>query len=64
VVLPPIFEPLYREAAIYADPEEALLRVDQLMEDDNAYEAQVARAIAFVETRFGPSQHERRLKKY
>lgn len=61
VILPPIYEPLFRQSAIYAEPSDALLRVDELMADDALYEGQAAIALEFVETHFGYSRHAQRM---
>ncbi|MCC5981436.1 MAG: alginate lyase family protein [Oceanicaulis sp.] len=61
VILPRVYEPLFKDAAIYAEPDEVLARVDELMADDDLYDAQVARALAYVETHFGHGVHAARL---
>lgn len=61
VFLPPIYEPVFKHAAIYATPDELQGKVEALMADDEAYEQQVQRALEFVEGRFGYSQHGARI---
>jgi hypothetical protein len=61
VILPEMYRPLFGEAAIYAHPSEVRSTIDALMSDDAAYEAQVRRASAFVERRFGHGEHAARL---
>jgi glycosyltransferase involved in cell wall biosynthesis len=61
VFLPPIYRPLFQEAAIYAEPHEVRAKVEALMADDAAYQAQVERAWADVETHFGYAQHAIRI---
>jgi glycosyltransferase involved in cell wall biosynthesis len=62
VVLPPTYERLFQDAAIYAEPQEVAQKVDLLMGDDAFYENQVERARAYVESKFGYSQHEARIR--
>ncbi|WP_200935012.1 glycosyltransferase [Brevundimonas sp. Leaf363] len=61
VFLPPIYEPLFKDAALYAEPHEVRARIEALMADDAAYQAQVERAWAYVEAHFGYAQHAIRL---
>ncbi|WP_237718731.1 glycosyltransferase [Alkalibacillus haloalkaliphilus] len=62
VILPPVFEPVFKEAAIYAETDEVLSIVDQLMADDEMYENQVNIALEYVEKHFGYQKHADRLK--
>ena len=61
VILPRVYEPLFKDAAIYAEPDEVLAKVDALMADDALYEAQVARALAYVNDRFSYRVHAERI---
>ncbi|MDV2583314.1 glycosyltransferase [Alkalibacillus haloalkaliphilus] len=62
VILPPVFEPVFKEAAIYAETDEVRSIVDQLMADDEMYENQVNIAFEYVEKHFGYQKHADRLK--
>jgi len=61
VILPRIYEPLFHEAAIYAEPHEVQARIEALMADEAAYQAQVDRALAYVESHFGYGVHAARI---
>ncbi|WP_162450127.1 glycosyltransferase [Phytoactinopolyspora mesophila] len=60
-VLPPHFEELFGDAAIYADPGDVRRIVDELYADRDAYEKQVKRATAAVRARFGYEAHVARI---
>ncbi len=62
VILPPIYRPLFRDAAIYCAPEEVESRIRELMADRVAYERQVTLAHAFVSEQFGHEAHLRRIR--
>ncbi|HLR01819.1 MAG TPA: glycosyltransferase [Virgibacillus sp.] len=62
VIIPPNYETLFHEAAIYAEPDEVQDNIRQLMNDDAYYAAQVDRALAYVEEHFGYSKHASRLE--
>ena len=62
VIVPYSYQELFREAAIYANPFEVKEKINQLMSDDDYYEAQVNRAYEYVEQHFGYSTHLSRLK--
>lgn len=62
VIIPPNYETLFGEAAIYADPEEVQDKIQTLMNDDEAYQLQVEKALTYVETHFGYSKHASRLE--
>ncbi|WP_231686943.1 glycosyltransferase [Bacillus sp. JCM 19034] len=61
VIIPPSYEPLFKEAAIYAKPEEVQAKVKQLMEDKSLYQKQVDLALTYVDEQFGYRQHSERL---
>lgn len=61
VFLPPVYEPVFKQAALYATPDEIQARIEALMADDAAYDAQVRTALDFVESQFGFSRHARRI---
>ncbi|WP_235715796.1 glycosyltransferase, partial [Alkalihalobacillus hemicellulosilyticus] len=44
VIIAPSYEPLFKEAALYAEPEEVQVKVKQLMADETLYQEQVERA--------------------
>lgn len=62
VIVPAQYKPLFGEAALYADPPQVRQKMDELMGDEKKYEAQAARALDFVEERFGYRKHIERLK--
>ena len=64
VILPSAFRDLFGEAAIYAEPFEVKMKIDQLMNDDRYYASQVQKAIDYVNKNFGYAEHASRLKKF
>lgn len=52
--LPPDFEPVFGEGALYCEPEAVAGHVRMLQADPDAYARQSARAIAVVRDRYGP----------
>lgn len=64
VVIPPHYEELFQEAAIYAEPEEVKEKIILLMQDDEFYQNQVKKALKYVDTHFGYSTHALRLEKF
>ncbi len=62
VILPPSYEKLFGEAAIYASANEVLDKINDLMTDEKAYQAQVEKAFAYVEENFGYTKHAQRLE--
>jgi len=62
VIIPPNYQALFKEAAIYAKPEEVQSKIDELMNDDAVYEAQVEKAKNYVEKHFGYTKHASRLE--
>lgn len=60
-ILPPHFEPLFGQAALYCEPEDVAELVESLWADAEAYDAHVALAGALVRHRFGYEAHARRL---
>lgn len=64
VIIPPIYQPLFKEAAIYAKPQEVEQKIDALMNDDKAYQKQVDIAHEYIEKHFGYSKHMARLEPY
>lgn len=63
VIIPPSYEPLFGEAAVYANPVEVQGKVKQLVEDENVYREQVEKASRYVEEQFGYSRHASRLER-
>lgn len=61
VILPYQYQPLFEDAAIYAEPYEVLDKVQALMNDDNYYQQQVERAWNYVEDKFGYTMHLKRV---
>lgn len=62
VIIPPSYKALFEEAAIYAEPEEVEDKINQLMNDKEAYETQIEKAQKYVEAHFGYAQHAARLE--
>jgi len=62
-ILPPVFEPLFGEAAIYCAPAGVGAVVSRFHADRAAYLAQTARAEAVVRARFGFEQHIARVSR-
>jgi hypothetical protein len=62
VILPHHYEPLFGEAAVYAEPHEVQDKVKFLMDNDQVYMNQVQMAWEYVEGSFGYGQHYRRLE--
>jgi len=61
VILPPHFDQLFGDAAIYAEPAQVLSIVSQLYADRQAYEEVAARADTWVRATFGYETHQCRL---
>ncbi|WP_424929242.1 FkbM family methyltransferase [Amaricoccus tamworthensis] len=61
VVLPPVYKPLFQDAAVYAEPHEVIGKVRELMGNDVLRARQVARALELVEHRFGYQSHANRV---
>ena len=61
VILPPQFEEVFGDAAIYAENHEAIHRVNDIMNCPNEYISQVEKAKDYVETHFGYNTHLERL---
>lgn len=64
VIIPPHYRGLFAESAIYAEPEQVKDRIDELMNDEKLYEAQVEKAYQYVEKHFGYAKHRSRLESY
>lgn len=62
-ILPPVFRPLFGEAAIYCAPGEVRDLVNGLYADRSAYLRHTARADEVVRARFGYEQHIARLRR-
>lgn len=60
-VLPPHFERLFGEAALYAEPAEVRSLVESLRADRDEYLAQAARATQVAKVRFSYETHARRI---
>jgi glycosyltransferase involved in cell wall biosynthesis len=64
VVLPLSFRPLFKEAALYAEPFEVRSTVMQLYTDRESYRRQAEIGQRFVRRHFGFDEHRRRLARY
>lgn len=64
VILSEDFRPLFREAALYATPDEVQEIVMQLHLDQDYYKSVAERGLAFVNEHFGYLRHRRRLAHY
>ncbi len=64
VIIPPNYESLFGEAAIYATPDQVKAKIDELMNDEQYYQSQVSKAHEYVEKHFGYSKHASRLEKF
>ena len=62
VIIPPNYKDLFKEAAIYARPEEVQDRIHELINDKEAYATQVEKATNYVEKQFGYTKHASRLE--
>ncbi len=60
-VLPPHFEPVFGDAAVYAEPHDVRRVVETLYADRAAYDAQVERARTTARERYGHEAHVARL---
>ncbi|WP_404429371.1 glycosyltransferase [Sutcliffiella horikoshii] len=64
VIIPPRYKSLFGEAAIYAEPNEVRNEIDNLMENEDYYNEQVAKAFQYVEKHFGYTKHLSRLEEF
>lgn len=64
VIIPPTYEELFGEAAIYAKPEEVTKKIEELMNNEDFYQRQVEKAHAYVEKNFGYTKHASRIEGY
>jgi len=62
-IVPHRFEKLFHEAAIYAEPHEVRDEIRRLMSDDDYYLGQVEKALQYVESKFGYTQHALRISR-
>lgn len=62
VIISPSYKNLFKDAAIYADPDQVQDKVQQLMQDQELYSSQVTKAQQFVEQQFGYQMHFVRLE--
>lgn len=63
VITAPHFKSLYKDAAIYARPEEVQEKIAVLMDDDQFYARQVSRARSFIIETFGYQKHIEQVNK-
>lgn len=64
VVLPKIYKPLFKNAAVYANPENALQVALDLYANQEMYENQVNLAHHYITNNFSYSSHMKRISKY
>jgi glycosyltransferase involved in cell wall biosynthesis len=64
VIVPPSYQSLFGDVAIYAEPHEVRAKIEELMSDDEYYQQVVERAYHYVEKHFGYSKHASRLGKF
>lgn len=64
VIIPPNYQYLFGEAAIYAQPDQVQEKIEQLMNDEKLYDEQVNKALHYVEQHFGYSKHSSRLEEF
>ncbi|WP_078555862.1 glycosyltransferase [Alkalihalobacterium alkalicellulosilyticum] len=62
VIIPHHYKKLFGEAAIYAEPKDVPMEINKLMNDDDYYQNQVNKALAYVDRNFGYSKHASRIK--
>lgn len=62
VIISPVYEALFGDAAIYAEPMDVEITIQKLMSDDTLYQSQVEKAQNYVEKHFGYSKHASRLE--
>jgi|GEM_PF-1854388 len=63
VILPYNYEKLFRNAAIYASPNDVVSIVEELVADEDRYMAHVRNAWAFVDANFGYKLHVSRISR-
>lgn len=63
VILPELYRPLFKDAALYATPQTALEKAKRLHANPSAYNAQVKKARQYVAEQFSYEMHIDRLKK-
>ncbi|GAF65006.1 putative glycosyltransferase [Bacillus sp. TS-2] len=61
VILPSSYQELFKEGAIYAEPEEVLDKVDELWKNKSVYQCQVEKAYDFLSKHFSYERHFSRL---
>src|SRR5690606_15618780 len=61
-ILPHDYRKLFRDAAIYAEPDEVKSVINELMLDEERYFRQISRAWEFVECNFGYKLHASRIR--
>lgn len=62
VFLPPEYEKLFNNAAVYAKPKDVAQKILAIMADKSAYRKQVQLALEYVKKHFGYNEHARRIK--
>ncbi|MCG7384150.1 glycosyltransferase [Paenibacillus sp. ACRRY] len=62
VILPPSYKDLFRDAAVYAEPEEVKVKINILISDSEIYASQIAKALNYISDFFDYSSHISRLK--
>lgn len=61
VIIPPQYEELFGDAAIYAEPEEVQRTIEYIMQNKEVYDSYVKKAWDYVESQFGYTKHASRL---
>jgi len=62
VILPPSYRDLFKDAAIYAEPEEVKTKINILMNNSELYTSQIQKSLKYVSEYFDYSSHISRLK--
>lgn len=62
VILPDVYQPLFKDAALYATPETAVAMARELYADPAAYQAQVEKAKTYVRNNFSFEMHVDRVQ--
>lgn len=61
VVLPHVYKDLFKDAAIYSEPDQVLDKVMSIADDESAYDAQVAKAHEYIQKKYSYDMHIKRL---
>ncbi len=61
VILPTKFQQVFRSAAVYAEPEDVIMTIENFMNDEDFYQQQIDIALRYVQNNFGYNKHIERL---